>query len=140
MKRLLLSLTGVDSSFTEVDFQWAELHKRLLAACASTDQRLNKLRKTLECSEKHHLREQRHTAVHGSWWVYAGCGARVSRWPRKQDDRIIAAPDLQHWERIARMCWEFAPRLDELLGEDWPRAMLPDRKAEHGILGTPQLG
>ena len=128
MKRLLVILTGTRTVFEVVDYQWADLHKKLLGECDGSDQRRRDLRKTLEWSEKHDLRERRNTAVHGAWWVFAGPGVRVSRWPRRDHGAMIEV-DLDTWSATAAKSWELVRRLDDLLGEEWPRAMLPAEPA-----------
>jgi hypothetical protein len=127
MKRLLLVLTGERTVFAFVDFQWSDLHKRLMDECGShrADERRQRLSELLTRAESERLAERRHTAVHGAWWVFAGCGARVSRWPRRASDAIIVG-QLADWQQFAEKLWEYAASLDELLGDDeWARAMLP---------------
>lgn len=128
MKRLLLLLMNAPADFSLVDHQWLELEKRLRAQCDGSDDQRRRLLKLLDWADRNKLREERHTAVHGAWWIYAGVGARISRWPRnKEDDRIIIG-DLADVEKLRRRCWAYAMRLDDLLGERWPRAMLPPRE------------
>lgn len=130
MKRLLVLLLGrSDGDLSAVDYLWSELQQRLLRLCDDRDQRRRDLREVLEWAEREHLQDLRNTAVHGSWWLFSGCGARVSRWPRTKKDgpsisHVIPA-ELAQFEEVAEKCWELATRLDDLLAEDWSRAMLP---------------
>jgi hypothetical protein len=123
MKRLLLLLTEAETTFSLVDYQWYELETKLRAQYDDTDERRRRLLRILDWANRHKLRERRHTVVHGAWWIYAGVGARVSRWPRNEDDRIIIG-DMAWLRQLGKHCWAYAHRLDDLLGEDWPRAML----------------
>ncbi len=107
-----------------VDYPWLGLEKKLRAHCDSSDDHSRRLLQLLDWADGHKLRERRHTVVHGAWWVYAGVGARVSRWPRKEEDRVMIA-DMSWLKQLGTRCWAYAHRLDDLLGEDWPRAMLP---------------
>lgn len=124
MKRLLLILGDSDTIFSLVDLQWADLHTRLLQECDDRDNRRRELRRALDWAERRELRERRHTVVHGAWWLFSGCGARVSRWPRRASGHVELG-EMDELARLAVQCWELVRRLDELLGEDWPRAMLP---------------
>ncbi len=124
MKRLLLLITDAKTVFTLVDYQWLDLEKKLRAQCNDRDDQRRRLLRLLDWADRHKLRERRHTVVHGAWWVYADVGARVSRWPRKEADRIIIG-DMDGLKQVGNRCWTYAGRLDDLLAEDWPRAMLP---------------
>jgi len=124
LKRLLLVMSGMGSEFSRVDLVWADLEKKLRKRCSSDSTRERELLVLLDWADKYRLREGRHTAVHGSWWIYAGVGARVSRWPRKSDDRTQIGT-LEGLRTLADRCWSYAQRLDDLIGEDWSRAMLP---------------
>jgi len=123
MKRLLLLLTDSETVFSLVDHQWLDLENKLRAQCDASDDRRLRLLRLLDWADAHRLREQRHTVVHGAWWVYAGVGVRVSRWPRRDSDRLILG-DMSWLKQLGGRCWAYSYRLDELLGEDWPRAML----------------
>jgi hypothetical protein len=123
MKRLLLVLTGAEA-FSVVDYQWYQLETKLRELCDGSDERRQRLFRILDWADRHKVRERRHTVVHGAWWIYAGVGARVSRWPRKEDDRIMIG-DMAWLRQLGNECWTYAHKLDDLLGEDWPRAMLP---------------
>ncbi|MEU6645502.1 hypothetical protein ABZ863_23520 [Saccharomonospora sp. NPDC046836] len=123
LKRILLLLKGADTVFSLADYQWSELHKRVLAACGSDDPRGVEARKVLEWAESKDLRERRHTAVHGAWWIFDDCGARVSRWPRNEGGHIIVS-ELEDWKRLSDDLWEFCEMLDAVVAEDWPKAVL----------------
>ena len=125
MKRLLLLLTDTETVFSLVDHPWLELEKKLRVQCNGSDDRRRSLLRLLDWADGHKLREHRHTVVHGSWWIYAGVGARVSRWPRKQQDAVIIE-DMAWLIQISTRCWDYARRLGDLVGDDWARAMLPE--------------
>ena len=124
MKRLLLLLIDAETDFSLVDYQWYELETKLRAQCDGSDERRRRLLRILDGANRHKLRERRHTVVHGAWWMYAGVGARVGRWPRKENGRAII-DDMAWLRQLGKECWAYAYRLDDLLGEEWPRAMLP---------------
>ncbi|MEE6295713.1 hypothetical protein [Georgenia wangjunii] len=136
MKRLLLILTGIGSRFRLVDYQWAELEKRLRKECDGSDERRRRLEEVLDWAERRNLRENRHTVVHGSWWLYAGVDLRVDRWPRKDEDRTI----LTDWKWIKTLsadCWSFADKIEKLVGDDWSRAMIAAESPPPTFGGTP---
>ena len=125
MKRLLLLLTETKGSFSLVDKTWTDLHNALVAQSAEGwDDRRSGLREVLEWGEANRVKTRRDNAIHAYWWIHAGCGARRSRFYRKQDGSTILA-ELTDLEEDATLLFEYAWRLDELLGPDWPIAMLP---------------
>lgn len=124
MKRLLLILSDKDSLFSLADFQWGDLHKKLVAQCSGENRQRQKLKDVLDWAERKNLRERRHTVVHGSWWLYSLDAALVSRWPRKQEGHI-QIDSLENLRALEKLCWEFDRKLDQLAGESWPRAVLP---------------
>jgi hypothetical protein len=124
MKRLLVIFQDSDHvGFALVDHPWTELVKRLRTECTGADSRRQNLAKVLDWAEKHRCKEHRDTVVHGSWWLFDGLGATVSRWPRKEQDVVIFG-ELAAFQRHANYLWEFNRRLDELVGDDWGRAIL----------------
>ena len=124
MKRLLLILSEKDSLFSLADFQWGDLHKKLVAQCSGEDPQRQKLKDVLDWAERKNLRERRHTVVHGSWWLFSLDAALVSRWPRRQEGHVLM-DSLDHLRALEKQCWEFDRKLDHLIGENWPRAVLP---------------
>jgi hypothetical protein len=124
LKRALLNLSGTGSRFDLADFQWADLEKKLRGMCdGSTPERV-RLEHVLGWAAKRRLREKRHDVVHGAWIVWDGVGLQICRWPRKSSDVII----VYTWdslEAVGTDCWTYATKLDSILGEAWPRAMMP---------------
>jgi hypothetical protein len=66
MKRILLVLTEAETIFGLVDYQWADLEKKLRSPCDDADDRHHRLRRVLDWADTHDLREQRNTVVHGA--------------------------------------------------------------------------
>jgi hypothetical protein len=125
MKRLVLLLTETEGRFSLVDKTWTDLHNALVAESAEgQDDRRTALREVLEWGETNRIKIRRDNVVHAYWWTHAGCGARRSRFYRKTDGSTILA-ELSDLEEDAALLFEYAWRLDELLGPDWPIAMLP---------------
>ncbi|TKG57351.1 hypothetical protein [Prauserella endophytica] len=124
LKRILLLLKGESTLFSLADYEWSNLHKRILAACVSDSPREVGAKRALKWADSKDLRERRHTAVHGAWWMFADCGARVSRWPRKKGGHVIIS-ELEDWRKLSDDLWEFYEMLDAVISEDWPRAILP---------------
>lgn len=125
MKRLLALLTG-DGRFSLVDETWRTLLKLLADHCpsATNDPRLKRLQHVLDWGETNRVKGRRDNVVHAYWWIYEGCGVVRSRFFRDQDGALMIG-SMEELEQDAAMLFEFARRLDELLAEDWPRAMLP---------------
>jgi hypothetical protein len=124
LKRLLLVLRGADTVFALADLEWGRLHTQLADLCDGSDERRAKLQSLLSDAERMRLRDRRNTVVHGAWWIFSGCGVRVSRWPRRKDDSIElwTLADLQS---LADACWDFAEQIDLLLApSDWAQAWL----------------
>ena len=136
MKRLLLILGHKESLFSLADFQWGDLHKKLVAQCGGVDRQRRKLMDVLDWAERKNLRERRHTVVHGSWWLYSLDAALVSRWPRKQEG-YVQIDSLENLRALEKQCWEFARKLDQLTGESWPRAVLPAPEAPMAFRRAP---
>ncbi len=124
MKRLLLLLSGESGSFSRVDLTWTDLHKGLLAACSGTDDRRLALSNVLAWGDENGVKKRRDDVVHAYWWLFAGCGVRRSRFYRKTDGSIVLS-SLEHLDRDAEILFDYAGRLDELLGSDWGTATLP---------------
>lgn len=137
MKRLLLLLRENEPFFEQADYQWQELENRLRKECGGTEDRRVRLRETLDWAQAENLRERRNTVVHGAWWLFDGCNGRISRWPRKAGSKILVGSGLTQWRALADLCWQFAQQLDDLIGEDWPRAILDDPPAN---LHSTELG
>ncbi len=125
MKRLLLLLTNRRiGQFSEVDYTWSELHRRLLRECDGSDACREALWDVLQWGESKRVKEQRDDVVHAHWWVFAGVGVRSNRFHRGQDGASVTGT-MQELEDRSRLLAEYASRLDALLGEDWSRAILP---------------
>jgi len=124
MKRLLLVLRGTTSDFIQVEKPWSTLLKELAKEGAvETDTRRKRLKRVLDWAEKNRVKERRDNVIHAYWWNYDGCGVVRSRFRRDQEPTIIIG-SFDGLDEDAEMIFEFARRLDELLGEDWPRALL----------------
>jgi hypothetical protein len=124
MKRLILLLTGDSASFSLVDKTWSDLDKILRAECTGADETREHLKEILDWGEDVRIKARRDDVVHAYWWLFDGCEARRSRFYRKTDGTIITA-SLTDLDEDAEMIFEFAAKLDDLLGSDWPLAMLP---------------
>lgn len=124
LKRHLLVLTSAGEDFRLVDYSWSELEKKLRKECDSTMPRQKSLRRLIDAAQKHQLVQHRHTVVHGLWDLYAGRGVRVGRWPRGEEERIYLS-DFDWLKDVNTRCWVYATRLNDLLGKDWTRAILP---------------
>jgi hypothetical protein len=124
MKRLILLLKGDQSGFSVVDKTWTDLHKMLLTQSRRSISQASALAAILEWGEEHDLKRRRDDAVHASWWHWDGVGVIRSRFFRKQDGTNIVCTfeDLEH---DAQLLFEYAQKLDSLLGSDWPQARLP---------------
>jgi hypothetical protein len=125
MKRLLLLMTETEGRFSLVDKTWTDLHNALVAqAETGQDDLRTALRDALQWGETNRVKVRRDNAVHAYWWIYEGCGARRSRFYRKTEGKTILA-QLTDLDEDADLLFEYARRLDELAGPDWPIAMLP---------------
>ncbi len=126
MKRLLLLLRG-QSQFSDVaDKTWSQLHRCLQSERTDADARRKRLRHVLQWGEKNHIHESRNDVIHSYWWIYDGCGVMRSRFYQNHDqDGVSMVSSLAELDEYAQVLFEYARRLDDLLGEDWPRAMLP---------------
>lgn len=65
--------------------------------------------------------------VHAYWWYFDGCGVVRSPFFRRQDGAMMIG-SLEELAEDAALLFNYIDRLDELLGEDWPRAILPGRR------------
>jgi hypothetical protein len=72
----------------------------------------------LDWGDENKIKIRRDNAIHAYWWVYDGVGARRSRFARRTDGSIIDAT-LDDVAEDARLIFEYAQRLDGLLGYDW---------------------
>lgn len=126
MKRLLLLLKGDGGHFSLVDKTWTDLHKALAAECAGPDADpcCERLRHALTWGEENRIKSRRDNVIHAYWWNFDGCGAVRSRFYRREDGTQMIG-SLEDLERDAELIFEYASRLDDLLGEEWPRTMLP---------------
>lgn len=125
MKRLLLVLTSPSKArFSSVDETWTTLHKKLQRQCDSSDDRRRQLAEVLEWSEEQGLKRRRDNVIHADWWDYAGCDVRRSRFARGSNGATILA-SLADLDEDAQLLFEYAERLDRLLGKDWMVARLP---------------
>jgi hypothetical protein len=126
MKRLLLLLKGEAGQFSLVDKTWSELHKALSQECSGSklDSRRKRLKRVLAWGEDKQVKRRRDNVVHAYWWNVDGCGVRRSRFYRHEDGVTIIS-SLEDLTEDADLLFEYARRLDDLLGEDWARAMLP---------------
>jgi hypothetical protein len=126
MKRLLLLLKGDGGHFSLVDKTWTDLHKALAAECEgpNADPRREQLRHVLTWGEENRIKSRRDNVIHAYWWNFDGCGAVRSRFYRRKDGAQMVG-SLEDLEHDADLVFEYASRLDDLLGEEWPRAMLP---------------
>ncbi|MEU8870239.1 hypothetical protein AB0D24_03590 [Streptomyces javensis] len=124
MKRLVLHLRGERSSrFSLVDKTWSDLHKMLVVESGKAGPVSAELAKTLKWGERNEVKRRRDDVVHAYWWNFDGCGVTRSRFFRREDGTCIVST-FENLEEDALFLFEYARRLDDLLGEDWPRAML----------------
>jgi len=126
MKRLLLLLREESGGFSLVDMTWTDLHRALAAECdgPDLDPRRIRLARVLAWGEDKQVKRRRDNVVHAYWWSFDGCGVVRSRFHRRQDGQMMVG-SMEDLEEDAGLLFEYADRLDDLLGEDWPRAMLP---------------
>jgi hypothetical protein len=126
MKRLLLLLRG-KSEFSKVaDKSWSQLHRCLESERTEADARRKRLRRVLEWGEKNHVKKCRDNVIHSYWWIFDGCGVMRSRFYLDHDENgVNMISSFDKLDEDAQILFEYAKRLDDLLGEDWPRAMLP---------------
>jgi hypothetical protein len=100
------------------------LVKGLRKQCDGSDERRRQLAEVLAWSEEQGIKRRRDNVVHADWWDFAGCGVRRSRFARNKNGATILA-SLSDLDDDARLLFEYARRLDELLGNDWIIARLP---------------
>jgi hypothetical protein len=135
MKRLLLLLLlrSESGGFSLVDWTWTALHNALAEECGKPDPdaRQKRLKRVLAWGEQKGIKKRRDNVVHAYWWNFDGVGVMRSRFQRRKNGvQMIGA--LEDLEEDAALIFEYARRLDELLGEDWPRAMLPAPSSRPG--------
>jgi hypothetical protein len=116
--------TPIRAQFSTVDYTWTMLVKKLREQCDGSDDRRKRLAQVLDWSEEHRIKRRRDNVVHADWWDFAGCGVRRSRFARGKNGATILA-SLIDLEEDARLLFEYARRLDELLGNDWIIGRLP---------------
>jgi hypothetical protein len=126
MKRLLLLLTGASGKFSTVDKTWTDLHKALReeSELQDGDPRRAKLKDALDWADEKEVKRRRDNIVHAYWWIFSGSGVRRSRFYRRQDGATMVS-SLEDLDEDAGLLFDYAQLLDEILGEDWARAMLP---------------
>ncbi|GHF78803.1 MULTISPECIES: hypothetical protein [Streptomyces] len=124
MKRLILLLKGDEGGFSVVDKTWTDLHKLLVTQSRRSIPQAAALAEVLKWGDDHELKRRRDDAVHASWWNWDGVGVIRSRFFRKQDGASIVG-SFEGLEEDARLLFEYAQKLDVLLGADWPQARLP---------------
>ncbi|WP_202279334.1 hypothetical protein [Streptomyces sp. M2CJ-2] len=127
MKRLVLLLRDDQNGFSVVDKTWSDLHKMLVAQSRRSIPRAAALAETLQWGDAHELKRRRDDAVHASWWNWDGVGVVRSRFFRKQDGANLVCT-LEDLEQDAALLFEYAGRLDQFLGPDWPQGRLPRRR------------
>ncbi|MGW5610202.1 hypothetical protein ACWEWI_29765 [Streptomyces sp. NPDC003753] len=132
MKRLILLLRGDQGGFSLVDKTWSDLHKLLVAQSRRSIPQATALAEVLEWGNANELKRRRDDAVHASWWHWDGVGVIRSRFFRKQDGANIICT-FEDLEEDARLLFDYAEKLDHLLGADWPQARLPrqDASSDH---------
>jgi hypothetical protein len=119
MKRLLLVLKRPDEAhFAEVDETWTSLTEQLRKECDGSDHRRSELEALLNWADEKKVKVRRDNAIHAYWWIYDGVGARRSRFARRTDGSIIDAT-LDDVAEDAGLIFEYANRLDELIGYEW---------------------
>jgi hypothetical protein len=81
----------------------------------------------LDWADRNRAKWRRDNVIHAYWWNYDLGGAVLrSRFRRRQDGEQIIGT----WAKLeedAQLLFQYANRLDELLGEDWGRVLLPAR-------------
>ena len=130
MKRLLLLLDEApEAQFSLVDLNWTKLHELLRGHASESTERSQELCRILDWGEDNQVKQRRDNVVHAFWWNYAGLGARRSRFYRRSDGATINAT-LDDLTEDADLLFEYAEKLDVLLGSDWIIARLP-RSSDH---------
>ncbi|MFD9327752.1 hypothetical protein [Streptomyces sp. NPDC060065] len=124
MKRLVLFLKDEEGGFSLVDKTWSDLHKMLAMQSRRSIPQAASLAEALAWGEANELKRRRDDAVHASWWNWDGVGVMRSRFFRRQDGANIVGT-FEDLEEDARLLFEYAEKLDLLLGADWPQARLP---------------
>ena len=124
MKRLLILLKKQGGKFSLVDKVWSDLHKMLATESRRQGERQEALRPILQWALDNRLKERRDNVVHSYWWDFDGVAVTRSRFFRREDGANIVST-LEELDEDVNLLSEYARRLDGLLGEDWPRAMLP---------------
>jgi hypothetical protein len=62
---------------------------------------------------------------------FDGCGVLRSRFYRRRGGALMRS-SLEELREDAELLFEYAHQLDDLLGEDWPRALLPADDTSRG--------
>ena len=125
MKRLLPLLEeATEAQFSLVDKNWTDLHGRLRGLADTTTVRRAELGNVLDWGETNEVKRRRDNVVHAYRWNYAGLGARRSRFYRRTNGTTINAT-LDDLSRDAELLFEYAEKLDGLLGSEWMIARLP---------------
>jgi len=129
MKRLLLLLSGKETRFSLVDDSWSELHRKLKERSTGDGPKRMEIARVLEWGEANRVKERRDNVVHAYWWLYDGCGVRASRFYRKEDGAVLIGT-WQELDTSAQLLFQYADLLDQLLDEDWSRALLPPKRQD----------
>jgi hypothetical protein len=129
MKRLILLLKDEQGGFSLVDKTWSDLHKLLLTQSRRSIPLATALTEVLEWGDSKELKRRRDNAVHASWWDWDGVGVTRSRFFKKQDGANLVGA-FEDLEEDAKLLFEYAEKLDLLLGADWPQAKLPRQTGE----------
>ncbi|MEU6245108.1 hypothetical protein [Streptomyces sp. NPDC047024] len=124
MKRLVQLLKDDQGGFSLVDTTWSDLHKMLVAQSRRSIPQATALAEVLEWGDTHKLKDRRDNAVHAYWWDWDGVGVIRSRFYRGTDGANLVCT-FEDLEEDARLLFEYAQKLDLLLGADWPQARLP---------------
>lgn len=124
MKRILLLLKGTTGQFSLADKTWSQLHKALVRESRRPDARCVRLQDVIAWGEQKGVKRRRDNVIHACWWNFDDCCVVRSRFFRREDGTLIVS-SLEDLEEDAEVLFEYASRLDDLVDEDWGRAMLP---------------
>jgi hypothetical protein len=126
MKRLLIQLRDPTDTFADVDYTWTDLEKKLRSQAAGQpdDPRCKRLLRILDWASDNRVKWRRDNVVHAYWWNYDGVGVFRSRFRRRDDGEQIIGT-WQGLEEDSALLFRYAALLDDVLGEDWGRALLP---------------
>ncbi|GAA1954745.1 hypothetical protein [Catenulispora subtropica] len=123
MKRLLILLMESSGRFSLVDKSWSELHTLLVKESRKPGGRRKELAGILQWAVDNRLKERRDNVVHAYWWIFDDVEVTRSRFFRKEDGANMTGT-FADLDEDANLLFEYAQKLDDLLGEDWARALL----------------